>query len=328
MTLASLEQPSRQDDVMSAELLDEPELETEAQAGHLDPQLRPAASRDAHDLAPDPRARRRADHQGDARYRLPALGVREARRAPQLQPVRDGRRPQELHQPADERGRLAPRGREAAGYRADPAVPVHPGDHLASWRGSATTCSARAPRRSTWGRSPRSSYAFNLREQIYDVYEEMSGYRFHPGYTRVGGVLLRLQRPRARPDPARCSASFPRGLCRHGEAALPQPDLPGPAARRGRADARPTRSPLLHRADRPGQRRDLRPPQGRALPGLSRASTSRSPTPTEGDCWARFIVRMEEMRQSHQHHRAGRQASFPPDRSTCRSPRSFPCPTS
>src|SRR3954449_2864287 len=32
-------------------------------------------------------------------------------------------------------------------------------------------------------------YAFNLRELIYDVYEEASGYRFHPGYTRVGGVL-------------------------------------------------------------------------------------------------------------------------------------------
>src|SRR5262249_29065680 len=32
-------------------------------------------------------------------------------------------------------------------------------------------------------------FAFNLREQIYDVYEEMSGYRFHPGYTRVGGLL-------------------------------------------------------------------------------------------------------------------------------------------
>ena len=45
------------------------------------------------------------------------------------------------------------------------------------------------PRRSTWGRSPPSSYAFNLREQIYDIYEEMSGYRFHPGYTRVGGLL-------------------------------------------------------------------------------------------------------------------------------------------
>src|SRR6476620_1510313 len=32
-------------------------------------------------------------------------------------------------------------------------------------------------------------YAFNQRELIYDVYEEMSGYRFHPGYPRVGGVL-------------------------------------------------------------------------------------------------------------------------------------------
>jgi NADH-quinone oxidoreductase subunit D len=33
-------------------------------------------------------------------------------------------------------------------------------------------------------------YAFNLREQIYDIYEEMSGYRFHPGFTRVGGVMF------------------------------------------------------------------------------------------------------------------------------------------
>ncbi len=32
-------------------------------------------------------------------------------------------------------------------------------------------------------------FCFNQRELIYDVYEEMSGYRFHPGYTRVGGVL-------------------------------------------------------------------------------------------------------------------------------------------
>ena len=49
-----------------------------------------------------------------ARHRLPALGLREAGRAPELQPVRHGRRPQELHQPPDERGGLAPRGREAA----------------------------------------------------------------------------------------------------------------------------------------------------------------------------------------------------------------------
>src|SRR5215211_5952480 len=32
-------------------------------------------------------------------------------------------------------------------------------------------------------------YAFNQRELIYDIWEEMSGFRFHPGYTRVGGVV-------------------------------------------------------------------------------------------------------------------------------------------
>src|SRR5271167_1083267 len=32
-------------------------------------------------------------------------------------------------------------------------------------------------------------FCFNQRELIYNIYEEMSGYRFHPGYTRVGGVL-------------------------------------------------------------------------------------------------------------------------------------------
>jgi NADH-quinone oxidoreductase subunit D len=32
-------------------------------------------------------------------------------------------------------------------------------------------------------------FCFNQRELILDVYEEMSGYRYHPGYTRVGGVL-------------------------------------------------------------------------------------------------------------------------------------------
>ena len=50
-------------------------------------------------------------------------------------------------------------------------------------------------------------YAFNLRELIYDVYEEMSGYRFHPGYTRVGGVLYDFNDKVHRPDPARCSTS-------------------------------------------------------------------------------------------------------------------------
>jgi NADH-quinone oxidoreductase subunit D len=32
-------------------------------------------------------------------------------------------------------------------------------------------------------------YAFNLRESIYDIFESASGQRFHPSYTRVGGLM-------------------------------------------------------------------------------------------------------------------------------------------
>src|SRR5437762_5072445 len=35
-------------------------------------------------------------------------------------------------------------------------------------------------------------YAFNLREQIYDICEQASGQRFHPSYTRVGGLMRDL----------------------------------------------------------------------------------------------------------------------------------------
>ena len=84
-------------------------------------------------------------------------------------------------------------------------------------------------------------YAFNLREQIYDIYEEMSGYRFHPGYTRVGGLLQDFN-DRVLDRIAKFLASFPRGLRRRREAALPQPDLPGSGAGRGPARARKTRS--------------------------------------------------------------------------------------
>src|SRR6188474_3711468 len=51
-------------------------------------------------------------------------------------------------------------------------------------------------------------YAFNLREQIYDIYEEMSGFRFHPGYTRVGGVLHDFN-DRVLDRIAKFQASFP-----------------------------------------------------------------------------------------------------------------------
>ena len=211
----------------------------------LDPQLRAPAPRHPHDAAPGPRARRRADRQGDARHRLSALGLREARRAPQLQPVRHDRRPQELHQPADERGGLAPRGREAARHRADPALPVHPGDHRRAGADQRPPALHRRRRARPGGvhrvpvrvQPPRA----DLRRLRRDVGIPVPS-RLHPGRRRA----LRLQRPRHRPDPDG-ARQLPQGLLRHGEAAVPQPDLPRPAPGRRRVDQgrrdRPIRAP-------------------------------------------------------------------------------------
>ncbi len=140
-------------------------------------------------------------------------------------------------------------------------------------------------------------FAFNLRELIYDVYEEMSGYRFHPGFTRVGGVLYDfndrvLQRIR------RVMESFPqvysdmekllfrnrifldrlRGVGVLTKEAAISLSCTGPIARAS------------------GVTYDLRKDE----PYLVYPEFNFDvPYMTEGDSFARFFVRMEEMRQSH-----------------------------
>ena len=139
-------------------------------------------------------------------------------------------------------------------------------------------------------------YAFNLREQIYDVYEEMSGYRFHPGYTRVGGVLhdfndrvlLRIQS--VLDNFARVYSDMEKLLFRNrifldrlrNVGVLSKADAiayscTGPIARASgvTCDLRKDAPYLVYR--------DL---------------DFEVPYAVEGDSWARFIVRMEEMRQS------------------------------
>jgi NADH-quinone oxidoreductase subunit D len=139
-------------------------------------------------------------------------------------------------------------------------------------------------------------YAFNTRELIYDIYEEMSGYRFHPGYTRVGGVMFdftdrvigRIEKLLA--TLPKVFADMEKLLFRNkiflermrGIGTLSKADAisfcaSGPIARAS------------------GVTYDLRKDE----PYLSYADFRFNvPYATEGDCYARFQVRMEEMVQS------------------------------
>ncbi len=139
-------------------------------------------------------------------------------------------------------------------------------------------------------------FAFNQRELIYDVYEEMSGYRFHPGYTRVGGVMQDfndrvIERVRAvlRSLP-KAIADMEKLLFRNrifldrmrGVGVLSKADAinfscTGPLARAS------------------GVTYDLRKDE----PYLAYRDFDFSvPYATEGDCYARFQIRMEEIVQS------------------------------
>ena len=139
-------------------------------------------------------------------------------------------------------------------------------------------------------------FAFNLREQIYDVYEEMSGYRFHPGYTRVGGVLYDFNdRVVARvrsvlENMPKVFSDMEKLLFRNrifldrmrGVGVLTRDEAVGMSC-----------SGPIARAS--GVTYDLRKDE----PYLSYGDFDfQVPIATEGDCYARFQVRMEEMVQS------------------------------
>src|SRR3954447_15624025 len=140
-------------------------------------------------------------------------------------------------------------------------------------------------------------FAFNLRELIYDVYEEMSGYRFHPGYTRVGGLLYDfndrvLNRIQAVLD------SFPgvyadmKKLLFRNRIFLDRLRHVGVLSKAD-AIAYSCSGPIARAS---GVTYDLR----KDVPYLVYPELDfEVPYAEEGDCWARFIVRMEEMRQSH-----------------------------
>ena len=96
----------------------------------VDDEFRAAAPGHAYHAAPGAEARRRARGGRHSRHRLSPLGLREARREPRFQSVRDGHRPHELYLAHVQQRRLAHGGREAAGHRSHAAVQLYPHDRL------------------------------------------------------------------------------------------------------------------------------------------------------------------------------------------------------
>src|SRR5215218_1402952 len=141
-------------------------------------------------------------------------------------------------------------------------------------------------------------YAFNEREKIYNVFESASGQRFHPGFSRVGGLMndvtddvVNLIRDFLRTFP-KAHADVVRLLNRNrifvdrtkGIGVLSKEDAintscSGPIARAS------------------GLVRDLRKDEPYlAYPELQ--SSFKVVCATGGDCYARYLVRMEEIIES------------------------------
>jgi NADH-quinone oxidoreductase subunit D len=139
-------------------------------------------------------------------------------------------------------------------------------------------------------------YAFNFRELIYDVFEQMSGYRFHPGYTRVGGVLYDFDDKvlgrirRVIEEAPKVFRDMERLLFRN-RIFLDRTRGVG-AMTREQAIALSVTGPLARAS---GVTFDLRKDE----PYLAYPEFDfEVPYMTEGDCYARFLVRMEEMVQA------------------------------
>ena len=139
-------------------------------------------------------------------------------------------------------------------------------------------------------------YAFNMRELIYDVYEQMSGYRFHPGFTRVGGVLYDfdekvLQRIERVVQQAPKVFKDVEKLLFRNRIFVDRMRGVGVLTREAAIDLSCT-GPIARAS---GVTYDLRKDE----PYLTYPDFKFSvPYATEGDCYARFQVRMEEMAQS------------------------------
>ena len=141
-------------------------------------------------------------------------------------------------------------------------------------------------------------YCFREREDILRIFEMFSGQRMMTSYFRIGGLALEPPRGwQQRGQEVHRRLPQPRGRVRRS--ADQQPHLDRPHARASgyisledMLDLGVT-GPMLRAA---GLKMDMR--KDRAVFRATRSSISKCPTRTENDVYARYQVRIEEMRQS------------------------------
>ena len=147
-------------------------------------------------------------------------------------------------------------------------------------------------------------YGFREREVLMDIFEAITGLRMNHAYIRIGGVIMDLPEEGIREDPRSSSRTMPERIDEYetllddnpiwlernvGVGVLPAEDalalgVTGPDAARRRA------SPRDLRKDEP-------------YCGYETYDFD-VPTRTEADAYARYLVRLEEMRESHADRRA------------------------
>ena len=139
-------------------------------------------------------------------------------------------------------------------------------------------------------------YAFYQREVIYDIFETLSGQRFHPSYTRVGGLMFDMP-PLVIEKIRNFLKSFPRTLedmerlLNRNRIFIDRTKGVGVLSKED-ATNRSATGPIARAS---GVTRDLRKDE----PYLAYADFDFDVCcARDGDCFARYLVRMAEMRES------------------------------
>ena len=140
-------------------------------------------------------------------------------------------------------------------------------------------------------------YAFNAREKIYDICEALCGAGFTNSYTRVGGLMADIS-PLGLGMIREFLGTRPRGCWTTWSGCWAATASSSTACR---AWACSGREEAINRAPAGRSRGPAASPATSAATSLTwptRISTSRSAAPGEGDCLARYRVRMAEMWES------------------------------